>query len=90
MKKLDKKNTSVAERRFGVILENIDSNVKQVLEGHVVLDKKINEFYGEFVDFRNEANWKFEHIIQELKELREGRVSNLEKRMQILEKKVLL
>ncbi|MDP1719084.1 MAG: hypothetical protein Q8L24_01525 [bacterium] len=43
-KKSDKKVTS---RNLGVILENIDSKVEQVLEGHSSLDKKIEDFRHE-------------------------------------------
>ena len=38
---------SLSERRFGVLLEAIDKNVKLAIEGHTVLDKKIEDFRHE-------------------------------------------
>ncbi len=70
-----KNDLPAVEGRFGVILENIDSNVKQVLEGHAVLDKKIDDFRQEFDESREETNWKFEQV------LLEGRMQILEERL---------
>lgn len=38
------KESTLQERRFGVLLEHMDSNFKLVLEGHAALDKKIEDF----------------------------------------------
>jgi len=74
-KNVRKNDLPAVEGRFGVILENIDSNVKQVLEGHAVLDKKIDDFRQEFDESREETNWKFEQV------LLEGRMQILEERL---------
>ncbi len=87
MKKAAKKKDFPArDRYFGVLLEKMESNFRQVLEGHAALDKKIDDFREEFIDFTNEANWKFKEILDELKEFKEGRFAELEKRINRLEK----
>ena len=93
-KKINEKQLPVSGRRFGVVLENIDSKLDLVVEGHRVLDKKIDKVDEKLEDFRNEVNYKFDvvfdelHLIRnELKEkvgrdefvLLEKRVMNLEK-----------
>lgn len=62
----ENKDTSEAERHFGIVLEDINKTVHQVLDGHAALDKKVDNFYGEFSEFRNETNFKFETITSEL------------------------
>lgn len=86
MKKLphNKKFLST-QHQLGVVLEDINSKFDQVLDGHAALDKKISGFYKEFVDFRNEANWKFEQILEELREIKVGRIVSLEERMKRIE-----
>ncbi len=94
-KKIKKiKNSPGEARQFGVILENIDSKLDLVVEGHQVLDKKIDNVDGKLDDFRNEVNYKFEVVFDELNlirnELKEkvGRdeFSFLEKRVIKMEK----
>lgn len=92
--KINKKELSVSERHFGVVLEDIDSKLDLVVEGVGILDKKINRHYGEFQEFRKEIDYKFELVFDELhlirNELKEkvGRDEFvlLEKRVMALEK----
>lgn len=69
MKNQDKKTKSdftPAERRFGVLLENIDSKIDLVLEGHAALDHKIDraaeDLDKKIEDFRAEVNVRFEEV----------------------------
>ena len=43
-KKISKKDTPLKDRYIGVILEDINDKFDRVLEGHSVLDKKIEDF----------------------------------------------
>jgi len=60
--KINKKELSAPERHFGVILEDIDSKLDLVVEGHKGLDKKIDKNYQELQEFRDEVNYKFEVV----------------------------
>jgi hypothetical protein len=92
--KNQKKELSQIERHFGVILEDIDSKLDLVVEGHRVLDKKIEDFREETDKRFNEVDYKFEIVFDELRlirnELKEkvGRDEFilLEKRVAALEK----
>ena len=59
-----KAEPAVKERHFGVILENIDSKVDLLVEGHKTLDKKIDRVDENLEDFRQETNYKFK-VVQE-------------------------
>lgn len=95
-KKISKKQKqeSFSERRLGVILENIDSKLDLVVEGHQVLDKKIDGMDNKVDNLREEMNYKFSVVLDELhlvrNELKEkiGRDEFilLEKRVAALEK----
>jgi len=93
-KKINKKQLSVPERHFGVVLEDIDSKLDLVVEGHQGLDKKIEDFRKEVGERFNEMDYKFEIVFDELhlirNELKEkvGRDEFvlLEKRVMALEK----
>ncbi len=52
------------ERRFGVVLEHIDSKLGLVVEGHKSLDKKIDRVEKDLGEFRQETNFKFK-VVQE-------------------------
>ena len=69
-KSKESKNGKTAEgafpRRFGVVLEDIDSKLGLVAEGHQALEKKIDENHREFREFRSEINYKFEMVFDEL------------------------
>lgn len=91
-----KKEIKPVEHRFGVLLEHMDKKLDLVVEGHVVLDKKLDNF-KEDVDGRfDEIDYKLEAMAGELhvvrNELKEkvGRDEFLllEKRVMALEKKV--
>ncbi len=93
-KETNKKQLSVTERHFGVVLEHIDSKLDLVVEGHQALDKKIEDFRGKVEQRFNEVDYKFELVFDELhlirNELKE-KVSRdefalLEKRVIALEK----
>ncbi len=62
IKKKEQKDLIEARRQFGVVLEDINSKVSLVLEGHNALDKKIDIFKEEFVEFKEETNIKFKII----------------------------
>lgn len=63
-KKINKKQLSSSERHFGVILEDIDSKLGLVTEGHKVLDKKIDKVAENLDDFRKDVDYRFK-IVQE-------------------------
>lgn len=92
--KINKKQLSPSERHFGVVLENIDSKLDLVVEGHQGLDKKIEDFRKEVGERFDEVDYKFEIVFDELhlirNELKEkvGRDEFilLEKRVMALEK----
>ena len=94
-KKKIKRNSSPEERTFGVILESMDSKLDAVLEGHHVLDKKIDKVDKKVDDLKTEMNYKFDIVFDELhiirNELKEkiGREEFvlLEKRVMALEKR---
>ncbi|MBI5306389.1 hypothetical protein HZB04_02305 [Candidatus Wolfebacteria bacterium] len=65
-KKINKKDLTVEERHFGVILEDIDSKLDLVVKGHQSLDKKIDKNHLEFQEFRNEVNYKFKVVTETL------------------------
>lgn len=88
------KQESFSERQLGVILENIDSKLDLVVEGHQVLDKKIDRVDDNVGGLREEMNYKFGVVFDELhlirNELKE-KISRdefifLEKRVTALEK----
>lgn len=93
-KHLKTKDKNFSERRFGVILENIDSKLDLVVEGQETLDKKIDKADKKVDDLHEEMNYKFEVVFDELhlirNELKEkvGRDEFilLEKRVMALEK----
>ncbi len=57
---------SLPERRSGVVLEDIDSKLDLVVEGHKALDTKIDKHHEEFREFRSEVNYKFGLVFDEL------------------------
>lgn len=90
------KNKSENNRHFGVILEDIDSKFKQVLEGHGALDKKIDDLVEEIRGNFKTVFEYFSRIDEELKMVRDeikdlktrlNRKADLE-RLEKLEEKV--
>ena len=56
-KKINKKEVSVLERHFGVVLEDIDSKLDIVVEGHQALDKKIEDFKKRWIDVKHQSSY---------------------------------
>lgn len=56
----------IGNHTTGVLLEHIDSKLDLVIEGHRGLEKKIDVHYKELVEFKNETNYKFEIVLDEL------------------------
>lgn len=54
------------KNKKGVILEDIDSKLDLVLEGHRALDIKIDKNHEEFREFRKAVDYKFEVVFDEL------------------------
>ena len=69
-KKINKKQPILSERHFEVILEDIDSKLDLVIEGHRALDIKIDKNHEEFREFRKEVDYKFELTFDELRLIR--------------------
>lgn len=69
-KKKDLNNSKNEAHYFGALLENMDSKIDVILEGHQVLDKKIGDLDEKFdkkiEDFRKEVNYKFDIVFDEL------------------------
>ncbi len=57
MKKPTKANPKLSNsgRRYGALIESMDKNIKQILEGHDATNVRIDKFYVEFVEFRHET-----------------------------------
>ncbi len=64
LRKRNKSNFLIEPRRFGVVLENIDSKLDLVVEGHKALDKKIDSNHHEFKEFKKEVNYKFDVVFE--------------------------
>jgi septation ring formation regulator EzrA len=75
-RKIDKKDTPVSERRFGVILEDIGDKFQQVLGSHAALDKKfdkqITEFRQDFSEFQKDSDFKYKVLSDDLKDIKHG------------------
>ncbi|MBU3925783.1 hypothetical protein KJ763_01275 [Patescibacteria group bacterium] len=93
--KKNKKDLNNEGRYTNVLLENMDSKIDIILEGHHILDKKIDDLKIGIDESFNEVDYKFETVFDELRlirsELKEkvGRDEFfvLEKRVSALEKK---
>lgn len=55
---------------FGALLENMDSKIDVILEGHQVLDKKIDDLSNNVDKRFNEVDYKFEIVFGELRLIR--------------------
>ena len=94
IKKKKKKEFIQVERHFGVVLEDIDSKLDLVVEGHRVFDKKIDKVDEKVDNLKNEMNYKFEIVFDELHLVRNDLKEKvgrdefilLEKRVMALEK----
>lgn len=66
MKQKNNNKTENKERYFGVLLESMDKKIDLVLEGHSVLDKKIDQVDFKVDDLKKEMDYKFETVFDEL------------------------
>ncbi len=104
-KKIKKTDLSATERRFGVVLENIDSKMDLVLEGHQALDTKFSkkidkvdeklEDIGEKIDIHTEMIGSMATDVEIIKSNIEFIKNSLKKKVDIdefavLEKRVAL
>lgn len=68
-KEKTKKDPKSEERRTGVVLENIDSKLDLIVEGHRALDKKIDNLSGEMDKRFNEVDYKFGVVFERFDEV---------------------
>ena len=64
-----KEKLITGERQFGVILEDIDSKLDLVVEGHKALDEKIDKNHGEFQEFKKEVDYKFGVVFEHFEQV---------------------
>lgn len=94
-KKRNKKDSSNEGRYTNVLLENMDSKIDVLLEGHQVLDGKIERVDKKVDILKEDMDYKFETVFDELRLIRnelKEKVDRdeflvLEKRVAALEKK---
>ena len=67
VKKLVDTKEKREERGKGVLMEDLDKKLDQVLEGYNALDAKIDKNHGEFREFVSEVNFKFDIVFKELR-----------------------
>ena len=67
--KINKKQFSVSERQFGVVLENIYSKLDLVVEGHKRLDKKIDGVDKKVDVLKTEMDYKFGVVFEKFDEV---------------------
>ena len=72
IKKTKKIKNELTSNEFGVILEEMNSNIKLILEGHAGLDKKIDKNHKEFQEFREEVNFNFRELFKFRKETKDN------------------
>jgi|SRR3972149_11692327 len=64
--KIKKISGPITENQFGVVLEKMNSNIELVLEGHVALDKKIDDFKEEMMEFKHDTESNFKTVFKYL------------------------
>lgn len=85
-----------SKRKEGVLLEDLDSKLDLVLDGHKVLDKKIDGLGKELQEFKKDTKYKLDLIVKEIKEIKDKldkviyrpELEVLEKRVEKLEETV--
>lgn len=85
-----------SKRKEGVLLEDLDSKLDLVLDGHKVLDKKIDGLGKELQEFKKDTKYKLDLIVKEIKEIKDKldkviyrpELEALEKRVEKLEETV--
>lgn len=93
-KKKDLNNSKNEAHYFGALLENMDSKIDVLVDGHQVLDKKIEDLRDDMNKRFNEVDYKFEIVFGELRLIRNDLKEKvgrdefifLEKRVVMLEK----
>lgn len=93
-KKKDLNNSKNEAHYFGALLENMDSKIDVILEGHQVLDKKIEDLSNKMDKRFDEVDYKFNIVFDELHLIRNDLKEKvgrdefifLEKRVAMLEK----
>ena len=67
------KNKKIENRQFGVILEDIDSKIDFLVEGHQALDKKIDKvdsnLNSKIDSLKTEMDYKFETVFEKFNEV---------------------
>ncbi len=66
--KTKKKNNN--EHYVGALLESMDSKIDFLVDGHKVLNEKIDKHYNEFKGFEKVVDYKFETVFDELRLIR--------------------
>lgn len=84
--KSEKSKKDTQGRHFEVILEDIDSKMTLVLEGHSSLDKKIDGFEGKFVEFKEETNTKFKIVGEKFDKI-DQRFDGVDQRLDKMDKR---
>lgn len=62
IKKPKKVKNKLTQNHRGVLLEEMNSKIDIILEGHTGLDKKIDANHKEFQEFRKDVNFRFNEI----------------------------
>ena len=62
------KNKALKERKRGVLMEDLDGKLDQVLEGYEALDAKIDKHHKEFHEFVFDTSEKFRFIGESINE----------------------
>ena len=62
--KIKKISGPITGNQFGVVLEKMNSNIELVLEGHVALDKKIDDFKEEMMEFKHDTENNFQTLFE--------------------------
>ncbi len=60
------KNANSEIKYFSALLENMDSKIDVLVDGHQVLDKKIDDLRNDMDKRFNEVDYKFETVFDEL------------------------
>jgi polyhydroxyalkanoate synthesis regulator phasin len=87
-----------SKRKEGVLLEDLDSKLDLVLDGHKLLDRKIDGLGKELQEFKKDTKYKLDLIVKEIKEIKDKldkviyrpELEALEKRVEKLEETVRL
>jgi len=85
-----------SKRKEGVLLEDLDSKLDLVLDGHKLLDRKIDGLGKELQEFKKDTKYKLDLIVKEIKEIKDKldkviyrpELEVLEKRVEKLEETV--